>query len=299
MSISAIILTYNESIHIERCIKSLSGIVDTIFIVDSHSNDNTVELFSSFDNVSYVKKDFVNYSEQFNFALDYFDIKTDWVIRIDADEYIDNDLKYWISENIHTLPETITGVHVNRYMKFLGKLMKHGGMNEYWVLRMWRNNVGRCEQRWMDEHIVLEYGDTIKSSGKLIDDNMNNLSWWSHKHVNYSTREAIDILLQEEKCSSSNQIKSNFFGSSAERIRSLKGIYNKLPLFTRPFLYFIYRYFVRFGFMDGKEGFLWCILQGFWYRTLVDAKYYEIHKYARLQNITVKEFIKKTYGYEI
>lgn len=299
MTVSAVILTYNEEVHIRRCIESLLKFVDDIFVVDSFSTDNTIKILNEFDNVEIIQNEFVNYASQFNYALDCFNINSDWVIRIDADEYIDDGLSSWVTQNLAKLPDSTTGIYFNRKMTFLGKLLTHGGMSDYWALRMWRNGVGRCEQRWMDEHIVLKFGDEVNASGSLIDDNLNSLSWWSHKHVNYSTREAIDLIIKDSNASTENLLESNLFGTPVERTRSLKFAYNKLPLFTRPFLYFIYRYFVRLGFMDGKEGFLWCILQGFWYRTLVDAKYYEIHKYARLQNITVKEFIKKTYGYEI
>lgn len=296
MSLSAVILTYNEAKHIDRCIKSIQGVVENIYVLDSFSSDDTLELLSKHPNVHVKQNKFINYATQFNLAIELFDIKSEWILRIDADEILDPVCTNWISLNLPHISKDINGIHLNRFMTFMGRLMLHGGMSSYWALRIWRNGFGRCEQRWMDEHILLSEGNTVKSDGKLIDDNLNTLSWWAHKHVDYSTREAIDILLKE---SSNAQIKASFFGNNAERLRFLKGIYNKTPLFLRPFAYFIYRYIIKVGLLDGAEGFLWCVFQGFWYRMMVDAKVYEIKKYATLESKTISEVVKEKYGYEI
>lgn len=296
-NLTVIILTYNESAHIKRCIESVKDIALKIVIVDSFSVDNTVEIAKSLGAEIY-QNIFVNQSIQMNWALDNIPIDTDFIMRIDADEYIDDELKQNISIKLPLLPQSVTGVYLNRYIKFMGDILLHGGMSSYWILRIWRNGFGRCEQRWMDEHIILSGGDTTKANGKLIDDNLNNLSWWSHKHVDYSTREAIDIL-SRERDASNNQLNGKWFGSKAERTRFFKKIYNKTPLFVRPFFYFFYRYFMMLGFLDGVQGFLWCILQGFWYRFMVDAKVYEIKKTAKELNIDVVKVIKDKYGYEV
>ncbi|SBO12204.1 SPBc2 prophage-derived glycosyltransferase SunS [Vibrio mediterranei] len=296
-SVSAIILTYNEELHVERCINSLVDSVDKIYILDSFSTDRTIEVASKFDNVEIKQNKFINHAVQFNFALEVFDIDTDWVMRIDADEYIDRNLSRFLNNSLDDLPSDVNGVVVNRFITFMGRLLKHGGMSDYWTLRIWRNGKGYCEQRWMDEHIVLTSGSTTRAPGRLVDDNLNTLSWWAHKHVDYSTREAIDVLISESS-NSSNQVKSRLFGTSAERNRFFKHIYNQVPKFTRPFIYFIYRYVIRMGFLDGKQGFLWHILQGFWYRMMVDAKVFEI-KSAVNVNSDLKQVVKNKYDYEI
>lgn len=297
MSISAVILTYNEEVHIRRCIDSLLPIVDNIYVLDSYSTDATINILSEYEKVKVSQNRFLNYATQFNQALDFFDIESTWIIRIDADEYLDLNCRESLIYLSKNLPDNVNGIYLNRYMTFLGKLLIHGNMSSYWALRVWRNGYGRCEQRWMDEHILLSSGNTVNADGKLVDDNLNTLSWWSHKHVDYSTREAIDILLKEKV--SNNTLKGKFFGSSSERIRFLKDFYNETPLFFRPLFYFIYRYFIKMGFRDGKEGFLWCIFQGFWYRMLVDSKVFEIKKVAKLENKSISVVVKEKYGYEI
>lgn len=286
--ISAVILTYNEEKHIKRCIESISHVVEKIYVLDSFSSDKTLDILSEFDNVTVKQNKFINHATQFNHALNVFDISSEWVMRIDADEFIDLDLKSWLSTRLMGLPKNICGVNVNRHMTFMSNPLVYGGMSAYWMLRIWRNGYGHCEQRWMDEHMVLSSGLTVKANGKLIDDNLNTLSWWAHKHVDYSTREAIDILISEKTTD-----------AHVDTVRKLKGLYNKVPLFIRPFLYFLYRYFFRLGFMDGKIGFLWCFLQGFWYRMMVDAKVFEIKSEAQKHNKSIKDVIKDKYGYEV
>lgn len=296
-NISAIILTFNEELHIKRCIESLLPVVDHIYILDSYSTDSTLDIISSYDNVSVLKNKFINHAAQFNYALDNFKINSEWVIRVDADEYIDEGLHAYLKESLCKLPQSISGVYLNRHITFMNKLLRHGGMSDYWILRLWRNGFGRCEQRWMDEHIVLSGGDTIKADGKLIDDNLNTLSWWAHKHVDYSTREAIDIITTELKEQRSS-FEAKLFGTKSQRTRLLKNFYNSVPLFIRPFFYFFYRYLFLGGFLDGTQGFLWCFFQGFWYRMMVDAKVFEI-KLSAKDGIDVKNVIKNKYGFDI
>lgn len=295
--ISAVILTFNEEMHIQRCIESLLDVVDHIYVMDSFSTDSTLDILSEYKNITVKKNKFINHAIQFNHALDEFDISTDWVMRVDADEYVDADLANFLNHDIVSISSSTTGVFFNRHMTFMGKLLSHGGMSSYWMLRLWRNGYGRCEQTWMDEHIILSSGDTLKANGKLIDDNLNTLSWWAHKHVDYSTREAIDII-QRELNQQNNTIEAKPLGSKSERIRFLKNLYSKTPLFVRPFIYFIYRYFIRVGFLDGKQGFLWCVFQGFWYRMMVDAKVFELKSLVH-KGLDIKAVIKLKYGYEI
>ena len=131
----------------------------------------------------------------------------------------------------------------------------------------------------MDEHIVLRSGNELRIKHSIVDDNKRNLTWWINKHNNYATREAIDILNTRYRLiNEKDKLKSNFFGNQAQKKRALKLTYSHIPLFIRPFLYFIYRYIIKVGFLDGKVGLIYCILHAFWYRFLVDSKIYEASK---------------------
>ena len=147
----------------------------------------------------------------------------------------------------------------------------------------------------MDEHIVTTSGKDLCLRGEFADDNLNDLSWWTRKHVDYAVREAGDLL----------NIEFNFLGNTegelsqvtgqagAKRLKKLR--YAKLPLFWRSFAYFIYRYFLRGGFLDGREGFLWHFLQGFWYRTLVDANVLELKKACGSDPEKIKTLLQEKY----
>ena len=92
LDLSVIILTYNEGIHIKRCIKSVYGWVQDIFVVDSYSNDRTLEIAKKYTNHIY-QHEFINQATQFNWALENLPIKTEWVMRLDADEYVTDELR--------------------------------------------------------------------------------------------------------------------------------------------------------------------------------------------------------------
>jgi glycosyltransferase involved in cell wall biosynthesis len=291
-TITAIILTFNEEQHIERCINSLKPIVDEIVIVDSYSSDKTLVIAENLG-AKVFQNPWKNYATQFNWGLQNCNIKSDWVWRIDADEYVEDHNN--VKDSLTHLSNNITGVYVKRKIIFLEKPLLHGGWYPVWHLKIWRNGKGVCENRWMDEHIKLANGDTTKLDVVQVDENLNSLSWWTDKHNSYATREMIDLLDTKYQIFSNNEVIPKLFGTGEQRKRWLKLAYLKLPLFVRPLIYFIYRYIFKLGFLDGKSGLAWHILQGFWYRFLVDAKIYELQKKFKGDENEIIEFIKKEY----
>ena len=294
-TITVIILTYNEELHIARCINSLRNIADKIYVIDSFSTDNTLQIAEELRSEIRQNK-FVNQAVQFNWAIDNCNIQTDWIIRIDADEYIDNTSGINLKEYLSELSLDISGLIISRKIVFMGKPLLHGGWYPKWNLRIYRNGHGICENRWMDEHIVLTTGRAIKIQLDFVDDNLNNLSWWTNKHTNYATREAIDYFITLNDLQHDKSVTAKFWGNDAERKRWLKQKYLNFPLFIRPIVNFIYRYILLRGFLDGKEGLIWHFLQGFWYRFLVDAKIYELKKRFNNDKDAIVEYIRQTYN---
>ena len=176
----------------------------------------------------------------------------------------------------------------------MGQPLLHGGWYPKFNLRFFRNGFGECENRWMDEHIVLSDGNVENIELDLVHDNLNNLSWWIKKHNGYSSREAIDYFLKKNQ--EYTDVKPRLFGTEAEKKRWMKVKYNLIPLFVRPFFNFIYRYVFKLGFLDGKSGFVWHVLQGFWYRFLVDAKIYELRREFKNDEKAIVAHIKKKYS---
>jgi len=276
-SLSVIILTFNEEIHISRCIESLQSTTKNIFIIDSYSSDDTVKICESFGAKVY-QRNWKNYADQFQWALDHCPINTEWVMRMDADEYIQKDLQNELPQVLLDSGTDTIGFYIRRKYFFLGRWIKKGAVYPLNLLRIWRVGKGRIENRWMDEHIILDgTGNTDQLNGHIVDDNLNNTRWWTDKHNKYADREMIDILDKKYGLFTfDNALKLEKESSQAKIKRAAKeSIYNKLPLFIRPLLYFLYRYFIRLGFLDGVQGFVFHFFQGYWYRSLVDLRVYE------------------------
>jgi len=295
-NISVIILTYNEEKNVEICLRSIHGWVEDIFIVDSYSNDKTLEVVKKYTNKIY-QHPFENHAKQFNWALENLPITTAWIMRLDADERVTPELRDELLEKLPNFENEITGLYVKRRVYFLGKWIEHGGYYPTWLLRIWRRGKALCEDRWMDEHIKINEGKTLSLKHDIIDENFKNLHWWIGKHNSYATREAIDILNLKYNLLNYDSVPACFLGTQEQRKRWMKEkIYANLPLFIRPFVYFFYRYFIKFGFLDSKEGLVWHFLQGFWYRFLVDAKIFEIYKKVGRNKECIEKFIKDEYG---
>ena len=285
--ISVIILTFNEEKHIARCIKSLSAFTDKVFIVDSGSTDKTVKIAESLGAKVAVNQ-WVNYATQFNFGIENNPYKTKWLMRMDSDEYV-----------LPELSEEISGMYIKRRVIFFEKWIKHGAFYPMWLMRIWRNGHGICEESWMDEHIKLFQGNVLHLEKDLVDHNLNNITWWTQKHNLYTIREVIDILNIKYNFRDFVAVEPKLFGTQEERKRYLKVKYASVPLFTRPIFYFIYRYFLRLGFIDGKQGLMWHFLQGFWYRFLIDVKIYEIYQRVGRDKQAIIQFFKTEYDKDL
>ncbi|CAM4144486.1 glycosyltransferase family 2 protein [Zobellia nedashkovskayae] len=294
-SISTIILTYNEEKHIERCITNAQRFSQTVYLIDSFSTDDTVKIAESLGAIVYQNKWENNHAKQFNWGLENLPIDTEWIFRLDADEYLMDTLVDEINTKLGGLEPHISGIVFERKICFLGKLMTKG-MIKMNILRMFRFNQAVCENRWMDEHIVLTQGKSIMFESYFVDDNLNSLGWWIEKHNNYATREAIELLNIEYALVAFDEGGgSHIMSIDAQSKRDKKKKYANMPLFWRSFIYFIYRYIFKMGFTQGKEGFLWHFLQGWWYRSLVDAKVYEIQRACGEDTEKMKQFIFQNY----
>ena len=271
LSITAIILTYNEELHIRRCIENLMQVCQTVYVVDSYSKDRTCQIASELGAVVLQNK-YVNQAQQFQWALDNCPIKTDWTLRMDADEYLSDALVDEIRKKTIDLPASITGVNFKLNVRFMNHTIRFGMPRPVRILRMWRTGKAYMEQRWMDERMVLKEGEAVTFKHHFIDENLNGLTEWTQKHNNYSNRE---ILTQLDK-------RYGLFEKGASE--ELKGrnkqktTYYRMPRFFRAFMYFFVRYVCFLGFLDGIPGFVWLKLQAYWYRFLVDAKLLEMEK---------------------
>lgn len=296
LDLSAIILTSNEEIHIRRCLDRICPVAKEVFVVDCYSNDRTIEISREYPEVIVLQNKWVNYATQFNWALENAPIKTKWVLRLDADEYLSEELIQELRDKLPSLNEKYTGIVIPLQRVFLGKRICHGIARGIRLLRIFQYGKAKSEVRQMDEHIGLIEGESIQFQHSFSDDNLNSIGWWVQKHVGYAKREAVDLLDIEYKLTvnQDHSIDSKI-DSQALSKRHKKESYARKPLFWRSFLYFLYRHYFRLGFLDGKEGFLWDFMQGWWYRTLVDTNVYEAKKACGEDKEKLKEYIRKEF----
>ena len=271
MKPSVVVLAFNSVDTLGATLAQAQQISDDLHVVDSFSSDDTVAL-SRQHGANVVQHAFEHYGAQRNWAIDNLQLRYPWQLHLDADERLTPELIASI-RNLADEP-TESGFLIARLVQFLGREMRHGGMSPTWHLRLFRNGYGRCEERKYDQHFYLKQGATGYLQGFMIDEIRMSLSEWTARHNRWSDAEV------EEQTSTDNtaRVQPRFWGSKVERKRYLRARYNNAPLFVRPFALFFYRYFVRLGFLDGWEGFIFWTLQTFWFRFLIDAKLFELRK---------------------
>lgn len=296
LDISVIILTYNENLHLKRCIENVRLFAKDIYIVDSYSIDDTLLIANELNVHIYQNKWENNYAKQFNWALNNLPIRTKWVLRLDADEYLLPELIKELENKLSNLNENISGIIFNRRLIFLNKWIKKG-VYPVKLLRLFKYKKAFCETRLMDEHIKLTEGFAVEFENDFVDHNLNDISSFILKHNGYSIREAIDLL--DIEFNLFDNFSNNELVGQASQKRKLKHIYAYKPLFLRSFIYFFYRYIIKLGFIEGKEAFIWHFFQGWWYRTLVDMKIFEIKQKCFNNKDEIKKYIREHYNMEL
>jgi glycosyltransferase involved in cell wall biosynthesis len=274
--VSAIILTYNEEQNLPACLTSLKLLGCPIFVVDSGSTDRTLEIAAQFG-AMILEHPFTTHTQQWDWALKNVPLESEWVFALDADQAITSELAAEIRTRLGT--SISDGLYVKRRQVFRGRWIKHGGYYPKYLLKLFRR-----------DKVFLHGGDSVDhhfyvrgSSGKLRYDLIeanhkeDNISFWIEKHNRYAQLMAAEEQRQRGG-SYEFPITPSLFETPDQRVIWLKRLWSRLPLFVRPSLYFIYRYFLRAGFLDGKEGFIFHFLQAYWYRLLVDINLDQIRK---------------------
>ena len=295
--ITAIILAYNEEKHIQRCIQSLKFHIKRIVVIDNYSTDNTLSILKK-NNIEVFQNKFINYAIQFTWGMNISEIKTKWILRIDSDEYLTKEFAATISDKLNALASNISGVSINRRNIFLGKEIKFGGTFPQKIVRIWKNGKGKINDVWCDENVLVD-GKIEYINQDIIDNRLIDLNSWIAKHKEFANRETINFFTHFQN---NTRIDNKSFDKSKSEKRRyfLKhNVYYKAPVILRPLLYFVYRYFLLFGFLDGWQGLKYHYLQGFWYRFLVDLKILRIKKIMKKNKLSLSQAIKSEFNYDI
>jgi glycosyltransferase involved in cell wall biosynthesis len=272
-SLAVIILTYNEEANLAQALNSVAGWADEVYLLDSFSTDGTLEVARAYG-CQVVQHRFENYAKQRNAALDQLPVRSEWILFLDADEWLSTELKAEIRAKILENPEE-NGFYLKRRFVWMGTWIRRG-YYPTWILRLFRRGFGRCEDRAVNEHLLVE-GETGYLQHDFTDENRKGISEWIAKHNDYATREARE-LLNTRSAPGYQEIDARLFGTQAQRKRWLRyKVWNRTPPLVRPFFYFFYRYVLRGGFLDGKAAFIYHFLQALWFPLLIDVKYLELN----------------------
>lgn len=268
--LSVYIPTLNEEINLPQCLASVKKLGATVFVVDSNSADRTAEIARA-AGCQVVTGDWRTFSDKMNWAISELPIQTPWTLRIDADEWLTDELIDELKSELHKAPDEVGAFSINRRVYFLKRWIKHGGMYPLWGVRLWRTGRAKCEVRELDEHMEV-VGRIESMRHDIVDEGQRGLTHWVQKHNQYADAEVREILRASQPGDASDTLISQ-----AARKRWLKAnLYYRLPRFGRAFIFWIYRYFIKLGFLDGVPGLIYHTLHGFWFRFLIDAKLYEI-----------------------
>lgn len=271
--LAVIILTRNEEENLPQALESVVGWAAEVWVVDSHSTDRTVSLARA-SGARVVAREFAGYAAQRNWALRSLPLGPEWVLFLDADEAVTPELRMELAAILAAPPAGIAGFHVKRRFVFLGRWLRHGGYYPVWLLRIMRHRLARCEERGVDEHLLVD-GPAARLHGDLLHEDRRPLERWIERHTRYARLKAEDLLRV-----TAGELPARWGSSTqAERTRWwYERVYRRAPMGLRAFGYFLYRYIVRGGFLDGREGFIYHSLQAFWYRLLIDAMVFDARR---------------------
>ncbi|GAB3927746.1 glycosyltransferase family 2 protein [Mucilaginibacter myungsuensis] len=279
---SIILITYNEQIHLPATLDAVAGLGAPLFILDSGSTDDTIKIAED-HGATVAQNMFVNHPQQWHHALSTFKIDTPWVICLDADQQVTPELFELLRTFNDTDHKDTNGIYFNRKNYFKGRWIKHGGYFPFYLLKMFRTDVGYSDLNEMMDHRFIVPGKTeIWKKGYLKEENLkeNEINFWLEKHLRYSDQVAYEEV-ERMRGARSQTIEPRFWGSPDERTAWLKRLWWKMPRYSRSLIYFSYRFLFKLGFLDGRTGVIFHFLQGFWFRLIVDVKIDELLKKAK------------------
>ncbi|WP_353661134.1 glycosyltransferase family 2 protein [Hydrogenimonas sp. SS33] len=277
VDLTVVILTLNEEKNLPFALENVIGWAKNVYVLDSGSTDKTVEIAEEMGARVFYRK-FDTYARQRNYAIKELPIDTEWMMFLDADEYILPELKQEIAEKLAEHPKE-NGFYLRRRFYFMGRWIRHGGYYPVKLLRLFRREKAEVV-RDINEQIVVE-GETATLRHDFADENRKGIYDWIEKHNRYSSFEAQELLNYDKRRSEREKDDyAKLFGTQPQRKRWIKeNIRNRfVPPLARPFVYFSYRYFLKLGFLDGKEGFIYFMMHAFIMGLATNVKYLELKR---------------------
>jgi glycosyltransferase involved in cell wall biosynthesis len=257
--VSVLICTKNEARNLPGCLDSVAWAGDVV-VFDSLSDDDTVKIAGQLG-ARVVQRQFDNFSAHKNWALDHVDFAHEWVLIVDADERVTPALAREIAAAVARPGETC-GYYLARQNYFGGTWIRHGGWYPDYNLRLLKRGRGRYEARLVHEHVLLQ-GPAGHLKNPLIHHDYKGIERYFDRHNVYSSLEAVEARRTLTAPGQTQGLPALLGARGPERRRFLKNLaYRHLP--ARSLFKFIWMYFLKLGFLDGRMGFRYCLLHTFY-----------------------------------
>jgi glycosyltransferase involved in cell wall biosynthesis len=278
--LSVIVTTRDEEANVERCLRSVHGFADQIFVLDSESTDRTVEIAQRYAEVQTLAYDHSRIIPWiFQWGLDNLPLRNDWVLILEADQAVTPALRTELAALL-ARPDEVRedGFYIHRRQIFRGKPLRFGGYGSKMILKLFRRSRSGLDPVEQDTRVYVR-GPVGRLRAPLEEWNLkeDSIQFYLQKHLRYAEAFAREEL-ERRRRGLPWKATPRLFGTPDERILWLKDHYYRMPLFVRPMLYFLYRYFFLLGILDGKTGFVFHFLQAFWFRLVVDIRLEEMMK---------------------
>jgi glycosyltransferase involved in cell wall biosynthesis len=280
--LTVLFTTRNEEANVERSLRSVHGFADQVFVLDSESTDATVEIARRYAQVHTLDYDHSRIIPWiFQWGLDNLPIHNAWVLILEADQALSPALREEIAELLSRQNIAESGFYIRRRQIFRGKPIRFGGYGSKRMLKLFRRDAGQLDPDEQDTRVYVR-GKVGRLREPLEEWNRkeDEILFYLQKHLRYAEAFAREEL-QRRREGFLFKTAPRLFGTPDERVLWLKRRYYSLPLFVRPGLYFLYRYFGLLGILDGANGFLFHFLQAFWFRLIVDVRLLELMRRER------------------
>lgn len=264
-AVSVMIFTLNEEIHLPHCLNSLKWCND-IIVVDSYSSDRTEEICRN-NGVRFFQNKFEGFGTQRNWAIDNTNPKYDWILVLDADERVPDELAREIAEIARKNPQSVGAYRIRRRFYMWGRWLKYSSLYPTWVVRFIHKDRVRYISRGHAETQVVK-GEIRELKNDLIDENLKGIDEWFERQNRYAAKDAEYELEQESKSARISDLLSN---DPLVKRAAMKRLAVRMP--GRPLWYFLYSYIIRKGFLDGRDGYEFCRMKAIYHQMICVKKY--------------------------
>lgn len=277
LPITILITTRNEAKNLPKCLNSVTSLMDQICIIDSDSTDETLDIAKAYSvevyNLPYEPGKIIPWI--FQWALDSIPFRNQWVMILEADREITPELASELRQLFKQDPP-LDGYYIRRKMVFRNSEIRFGGYGSKYLLTLFRRTVSELDPEEEDTRVYVK-GKVGQLHAPVVENNLKEaeIIFYLQKHLRYAQAFATDEYNRRKRITKW-KLEPRLFGTPDERILWLKTLYYSAPLYVRPFIYFIYRYFIRLGILDGKQGAIFHFLQAFWFRLIVDIRLEEL-----------------------